>query len=203
MKKIHLILIIIITLLMSNITASATKEQFVKEVDFYKCIDGDTAKVKIDGDIKTLRFLAIDTPESKHPNKKAEPFGKEASNYTCSKLEAADKITIEYDKASDRTDKYNRELVWIFTDGELLQKYLIKRGYAKVAYLYGDYKYTNDLKKSEKEAQKKRLGIWGDHIDYERYIAYIVLILIVLGIIFKKVNVKLIYKEKRKKRNVK
>lgn len=131
-------------------------------VTFSKCVDGDTAKFELNGEVITARFLAIDTPETKHPTKGEEPWGKEASNFTCESLQKAKKIELEYDEGSDKTDKYDRHLVWVFVDGELLQDNIIKKGYAEVAYLYGDYKYTSLLQDHEEIAKKDRLGLWGD-----------------------------------------
>ena len=65
---------------------------------------------------------------------------------------------MEYEKEKD--DKYGRCLAWVFVDDELLQEQLIQKGYAKVAYLYGDYKYTSRLQEAEKKAKAERLGIW-------------------------------------------
>ena len=129
-------------------------------VKFEACVDGDTIKVMLDNKKTTVRFLAIDTPETVHPTKGEQPFGKEASNYTCDKVKNAKKLEIEYDEGSTKTDKYKRALGWVFTDDTLLQKDLVSLGYAKVAYLYGDYKYTEDLKKEESIAKSKKLGVW-------------------------------------------
>ena len=129
-------------------------------VKFEACVDGDTIKVMLDNKKTTVRFLAIDTPETVHPTKGEQPFGKEASNYTCDKVKNAKKLEIEYDEGSTKTDKYNRALGWVFIDDTLLQKDLVSLGYAKVAYLYGDYKYTEDLKKEESIAKSKKLGVW-------------------------------------------
>lgn len=129
-------------------------------VKFEACVDGDTIKVMLDNKKTTVRFLAIDTPETVHPTKGEQPFGKEASNYTCDKVKNAKKLEIEYDEGSTKTDKYNRALGWVFIDDTLLQKDLISHGYAKVAYLYGNYKYTEDLKKEESIAKSKKLGVW-------------------------------------------
>lgn len=129
-------------------------------VKFEACVDGDTIKVMLDNKKTTVRFLAIDTPETVHPTKGEQPFGKEASNYTCNKVKNAKKLEIEYDEGSAKTDKYNRALGWVFIDDTLLQKDLVSLGYAKVAYLYGDYKYTEDLKKEESIAKSKKLGVW-------------------------------------------
>lgn len=130
------------------------------KVEFSKCVDGDTAKFIYKNEVITARFLAIDTPESVHPTIGEEPFGKEASNFTCNTLEKADEIVLEFDSNSDKTDKYDRYLVWVFVDGKLLQKELISKGYAEVAYLYDDYKYTEELEKAQEKAKKKEIGIW-------------------------------------------
>ena len=137
------------------------------EVKLSKCVDGDTAKFIYNDEVITARFLAIDTPESVHPTVGEEPYGKDASNYTCSVLEKADEIILEFDANSDKTDKYDRYLVWVFVDGKLLQKQLISKGYAEVAYLYDDYKYTDELEKAQKKAQEKKVGIWSNEVNEE------------------------------------
>lgn len=131
-----------------------------KTVNLSKCTDGDTAHFLINGEDKTARFLAIDTPETKHPSKGVEPYGKEASEFTCNALKNANEITLEYDPNSEQTDKYQRELVWVYVDGELLQKQLIEQGLAKVDYLYGEYLYTSDLMQAQELAKSQNLGIW-------------------------------------------
>ena len=135
------------------------------EVKLVKCIDGDTARLMIDGKEEKVRFLAIDTPETKHPTKGVEPYGLQASKYTCNKLTNAKKIEIEYDENSDKQDRYNRQLVWVFTDDKLLQNELVKKGYAKVTYLYDDYKYTDILLKSEELAKQNKRGIYSLNTD--------------------------------------
>lgn len=158
MKKITNLIIMFISIFLFTGVVEAKKIT----VKFNSCVDGDTAKFTYKNEIITARFLAIDTPETKHPTKGVEPWGKEASDYTCDKLTNASKISLEYDSNSDETDKYSRHLVWVWVDNQLLQKELIDLGYAKVAYLYGDYKYTSELKEAEKVATKNKVGIWSD-----------------------------------------
>ena len=162
MKKIFLsIYIIMLSLVFSEVYAK-------EKVKFSKCVDGDTIKVTIDNEEKTVRFLAIDTPESVHPSKGIEYYGKEASNYTCDKVTNAKKIELEYDSNSDKEDKYNRILAWVFVDGSLLQDDLVSNGYAEVAYLYGDYKYTSLLQDHQAVAESKKIGIWNEE-EREKY----------------------------------
>lgn len=121
-----------------------------------KCVDGDTAKLDIEGVEKTVRFLAVDTPELKSK----DFYAREAADYTCSRLSEAQKIHLEYDDESKEEDKYGRKLAWVYVDGELLQKELIAKGYAKVKYIYGDYKYLNELEQLEIQAKAKKIGVW-------------------------------------------
>ncbi len=132
-------------------------------VTFSKCVDGDTAKFILNDEEITARFLAIDTPETVDPSKPVQAFGKEASNYTCDKLTNAKKIELEYDDSSDKMDKYDRHLVWVYYDDNFLQEELIKLGYAKVAYLYGDYSYTSSLQNMEIQAKNDKVGMWSDN----------------------------------------
>jgi len=164
MKKICVLLFGLIILGLNPVFANEKVE-----VKFSKCVDGDTAKFILDNEEITARFLAVDTPETVHPTKGEEPFGKEASNYTCEKLTNAKEIVLEYDDGSDKKDKYDRHLVWIYYDDNFLQEDLISLGYAKVAYLYGDYKYTADLQNSEVVAKSDKKGIWSDYefVDVE------------------------------------
>ncbi|MEG0409226.1 MAG: thermonuclease family protein [Bacilli bacterium] len=126
-----------------------------------KCTDGDTAHFKINGKDEVVRFLAIDTPETLKPNTPVQPYGKEASNYTCEIISNAKNIELQYETGNE-TDKYGRKLAWVFTDGKLLQKDLISKGYAKVAYEKDTYKYTAILKNVELEAKMKKIGIWSE-----------------------------------------
>lgn len=139
------------------------------EVQLSKCVDGDTATFTVNGDEKKVRFLAIDTPESVHPKKKKEPFGKEASDFTCSTLKSAQKIEIQYDANSEQTDKYGRLLAWVWVDDVLLEQLLLKNGYAKVAYIYGSYSYLDDLCQEEKNAIDNSLGIWSINKNTDGY----------------------------------
>ncbi|MBE6155634.1 MAG: thermonuclease family protein [Firmicutes bacterium] len=136
----------------------------VQKVDFVRCVDGDTAVFKVDGEEIKFRFLAIDTPETVHPTQEAEAFGKNASEYTCNKLSNANSIVVEYEN-SNKKDKYGRYLGWIWVDGILLQKELISVGYAQVAYIYGTYRYTESLCLVQKKAKAANLGLWQDNYE--------------------------------------
>lgn len=144
------------------------------EVKLSKCIDGDTASFILNNKEIKVRFLAVDTPETNHPTKGEEPFGKKAKSYTCNILNSAKKIQLEFDNNSDEKDKYERYLAWVWADDYLLQDNLIKKGLAEVAYLYGDYKYTSLLQEHETIAKLNKVGIWSDYNPMNENIFYLI-----------------------------
>ena len=164
MKKRVIYLILFMLLVIPGVTYANEK----KEVEFKSCIDGDTARFIMDKEEIKVRFLAIDTPETNHPKKGEEPYGKEAKEFTCNRITNASKIELEFDDNSDKKDKYNRYLAWVYVDDSLLEEELVQNGLAKVAYLYGDYSYTDELKKVEEEAKENKVGMYSD-IDNSYY----------------------------------
>lgn len=128
--------------------------------DFVRHVDGDTTVLKIEGKEQKVRFLLIDTPETVKPNTKVQPFGLEASKRTKELLSTAAEITFEYDQG-DKKDRYGRALGYIFVDGTLLQKTLVREGLARVAYVKEpNTKYLLELEEEQEKAKNKSVGIW-------------------------------------------
>ena len=120
------------------------------------CIDGDTAVFIINKEEVKVRFLAINAPE-----KDTDKYGNEASLFACNLLQNAKEITIEYDEKATK-DKYDRTLAWVWVDKSLIEDVLVKEGYAEVAYIYDDYKYTDSLCLIQSNAIKNKKNIWAD-----------------------------------------
>lgn len=146
----------------NNKLANDSRETKKIKVDLVKCIDGDTAKFKENGKTYTYRFLGINTPEVIN---KIEPYGREASNYTCNKLMNAKNIYITYEKTSTHIDKYDRRLVWVYIDNVLLQEALVKKGYASVSYVYANLTHLSKLYKKEDIAKENKLGIYENYSE--------------------------------------
>lgn len=155
MKKIYIIFLLLNILFINKIIAS-NKE----EVTLSKCIDGDTAWFNYNNEKIKIRFLGINAPEDTTIK---EEYGNISSKYTCDLLTKSNKIEIEFDPKSNKYDKYNRLLAWIFIDNELLQRKLVRNGYAEIKYMYDDYKYKDILIKEEKYAKENKLGIWNNN----------------------------------------
>ncbi|MFC0299125.1 thermonuclease family protein [Geobacillus jurassicus] len=131
--------------------------------ELVECIDGDTAKFRVNGHVYTTRFLFIDTPES---TIQVEPYGKEASRFTCSRLHQGN-ITLETD-GDTLFDKYQRLLAWVWVGKRLLQEDLAKAGLVEDFYDYGTYKYESRVRKAYEEAKRTGAGMYGRHAASER-----------------------------------
>ncbi len=137
----------------------ASKEGLIP-VSLYRVVDGDTVNVIDDsGQELKLRLLLIDTPETVHPNKPVEPYGKEASARLTELLNAADQLYIEYD-SGDKTDHYDRHLVYLYADDVSVHEVLLKEGLARVGYIYEQQRYLSEFRAAEQYAKDRGLGIW-------------------------------------------
>lgn len=108
-----------------------------------------------------MRYLLIDTLETVKSNTDRQLFGYAASDRTKQLLTEAEKIEIMLDRGP-AADAYNRLLVYIFVDDQLIQDMLIREGLARVAYVNEpSTTYLQQLQASQEIAQNEELGIWG------------------------------------------
>ena len=147
----------------TNVDASDIVQGIVARV-----IDGDTAVIRVNGEDRRVRFLGVDTPETVHPTKGVQPYGKEASNLTKESLTGRN-VWLEYDK--NPTDRYNRHLAYIWLSKptqinnetirhNMYNAILLAGGYAKVMIIKPNNRYEKLFKEIESEAKKSKLGMW-------------------------------------------
>lgn len=144
------------TLMEKNNIGRRNKEYVFGEV--VKVNDGDTFEIKVGDEIKSVRMLLVDTPETVKEDVIEQPVGKKASDYT--KLHLLGKDTkIIFDGTYE--DKYDRTLGYVEIDGIDYNKQLLDEGLAKVGYIYEpSYDRLGEYKKAEKKAYNSKKGIW-------------------------------------------
>lgn len=122
-------------------------------------IDGDTIKVRVNGKMETVRYLLVDTPESKNPNKCVQLYAREAFLRNSSLVKKGN-LTLEFEQGNIR-DTYGRLLAYVYVDGESIQGTLLKEGYGRVAYIMNPpYKYLEQFREDESLAKKRKINIW-------------------------------------------
>ncbi|NCV47777.1 MAG: nuclease, partial [Actinobacteria bacterium] len=75
-------------------------------------IDGDTLRADIAGVRETIRLIGVDTPETKHPTKRAQCYGPEATQFLAALLPPGTRVRIERD--AEARDPYGRLLLYLF-----------------------------------------------------------------------------------------
>ncbi len=125
-----------------------------------RVVDGDTAVVNLGGIEETVRFIGVDTPETKHPNKGIECYGPEAWGFTKSLLSSGTPIRLELD--AEPRDRYGRLLAYIYlSDGQMLNEILVNRGYARTMTIRPNIRFAARFQALEQEARDGGLGMWG------------------------------------------
>ena len=126
--------------------------------DVVRVVDGDTIVVKYNGVDEKVRLIGIDTPESVHSDEsKNTEEGVLVSDYT-KKMLTDKKVGLEFDVS--KRDKYGRLLAYVYLDGEMYNKILLKEGYARVATYPPNVKYVDEFVKLQKEARENNKGLW-------------------------------------------
>jgi micrococcal nuclease len=126
-----------------------------------RVIDGDTLVME---NGERVRLIGVDTPETKHPNKPVEHFGKEAAAFTQRMVEGK-RVRLEFDPANasrahkDSTQQ-RRTLAYVFLeDGRLLNAEIIKQGYG-FAYTRFPFARMEEFRHLEREAREQARGLW-------------------------------------------
>ncbi len=140
--------------------APTTKDTQRYTVTLDQCTDGDTARVILNGQSVSVRFLSIDTPELARNGSPAQPYANDAANFTCNHLQDADDIVLELDPYLEPQDQYGRWLAYVWIDEVLLQELLIEAGYADLRYAHRVSLYDQQLQKILELTQQRRIGRW-------------------------------------------
>ena len=175
-KIVGLIIVLVASLL--GLTASQTdalEDLFLSKppAGMYRVVeisDGDTIVVDMNGTDETIRFIGVDTPETHHPNKPVQCFGKAASQYTASRINKF--VRLEADPESDNRDRYSRLLRYVYSDQELLNLALITDGYG---FAYRSFPHSKQpaFIEAEEQARANQVGLWsGCDVELNEYGSY-------------------------------
>jgi endonuclease YncB( thermonuclease family) len=123
-----------------------------------RVVDGDTIEIEMNGKAEKVRLIGVDTPETVHPTKGEEPYGKEASNFTKAQL-TGQQIRLELDV--QERDRYGRLLGYVCMGDTMFNEVLLREGYAQLLTIPPDVKYVERFKAVQKEAREANRGLWG------------------------------------------
>jgi len=119
-------------------------------------VDGDTLEL---ADGTRVRYIGVDTPETVHPSKPVQCFGREASAFNHGLVDGR---PVRLEKDVSDTDKYGRLLRYVYLeDGTFLNLELVRQGYAKVVTYPPDVAHAAEFQAAMAEARTAGRGLWG------------------------------------------
>ena len=107
-------------------------------VDLVRVVDGDTIKVRWEGQDTSVRLLNINTPE------RGRPGHREAADHLRNQLagSAAIELEFEHDGVCAR-DKFGRLLCYVWLNGKCLNIEQVRAGHSEYWTKYGDGRYPD------------------------------------------------------------
>lgn len=125
-----------------------------------RVIDGDTIEIETG---QKVRYIGIDTPETKHPKKTVQCFGEEAYRKNKTLVEGK---RVRLVKDVSEVDRYGRLLRYVFVNTEasptglFVNNVLIREGFAHTSTFPPDVRYTELFLRSEQQARMNSNGLW-------------------------------------------
>lgn len=161
-----------------------SRKRFPKKVTVENVIDGDTIRVT---GRHFVRYIGINAPEVGRKEGERwiydpEPFAEEAKALN-EELVDGKKVRLEYDVV--KRDNFGRLLAYVYVGDNLVNGWMISRGYA-LTYIYPpNLKHANLLVKLQKEAKENDRGFWTEvkshPISTDKAVRYIGRIKVVEG----------------------
>ncbi|MBA2349250.1 MAG: thermonuclease family protein [Solirubrobacterales bacterium] len=125
-----------------------------------RVVDGDTIKVRLEGRTETVRYIGVDTPETKKPNTPVQCYGKNASQENERLVEGE---RVELAPGVEPRDRYGRMLAYVRRerDGLFVNEALLRGGFATTLTIAPNDRYAPRFAALEAGARASRKGLWG------------------------------------------
>ena len=108
--------------------------------------------------LTSVVLIGVDTPETVHPEKPIESYGKEATTFIKNLL-IGESIYLRFD--GNRTDKYGGMIAYFYRapDGLFVNFEIVRQGYGKV-YTVFPFKHRSLFQHYSGQAQQAHRGLW-------------------------------------------
>lgn len=124
--------------------------------------DGDTVEFAVDGgEVETVRFIGVDTPETYVDSGPPHCFGPEAKLFT--EELAGHRAVLTFDR--DCNDDYDRTLAYVWLgplQNDLWQRQLVRRGFARQLTVAPNDAYADIIAADVATAQAEGVGLWSE-----------------------------------------
>jgi micrococcal nuclease len=130
-----------------------------REAHVVRVVDGDTIAVLVDGRREKVRYIGVDTPETHHPTKPVQCYGREASAFNA-RLVGGERVRLVRDV--EERDRFGRLLAYVYRvrDGLFVNAELARAGYARTLTIAPDVRYAARFAALVRAARDAGRGLW-------------------------------------------
>lgn len=124
-----------------------------------RVVDGDTVRVRLEGREETVRYIGVDTPETKRPGRAVECFGPAASAANERLVEGRE---VRLEVGEEERDRYDRLLAYVHRadDGRFVNEILVREGYARPLAIEPNVRHADAFAALADEALGAGRGLW-------------------------------------------
>lgn len=124
-----------------------------------KVVDGDTIHVLVGGRREKVRYIGIDTPETHHPTKPVQCFGRAAAAFNA-RLVGGERVRLVGDV--EERDRFGRLLAYVYraSDGLFVNAELARLGYARPLTIPPDVRHAARFAAISRQARQAGRGLW-------------------------------------------
>jgi endonuclease YncB( thermonuclease family) len=131
-------------------------------------IDGDTYRVEIGGERRTVRLIGVDAPNAERPLRVADFYGQESLLFVSNLFKGGPALTLEADPKAAGEDRGILLRHLRLPDGKDVASELLANGCATTL---GASSRFEDYRKVERQARREKKGMWdtGGYAAYNQY----------------------------------
>ncbi len=124
-----------------------------------RVVDGDTIKVRTAEGLDTVRYIGMDTPETKKPGTPVQCFGKRASAEN-ERLVEGQRVRLVV--GVEPRDRYGRLLAYVYRqrDGAFVNERLLAGGFARTLTIAPNDRYAPRFAAVQARARAAGAGLW-------------------------------------------
>jgi len=122
-----------------------------------RVVDGDTIHVQLPDRLEKVRYIGVNTPELRHPQRGVEPGSHEAHAVN-RRLVEGKRVRLELDVQP--RDRHGRLLAYVWTGDTMVNAELLRLGYAQVMTVPPNVRHQSLFLKLQRAARDSHRGLW-------------------------------------------
>ena len=124
-----------------------------------RIVDGDTVKIQYEGKSTSVQLIGVNAPETVHPDKPAEPYGEEATDFL-RELLIDESVYVRFEE--HERDQYDRLIRYVYrtSDDMFINLEIIREGYGRVDTRHQPFKHEELFMAYQSRAKDIQKGLW-------------------------------------------